>query len=312
MLQITVNNPVNPNVFTHFGYARDKRAVTTHKQIYPHTSRRCFIELLYQKTIGDMINFRHDISRLARFGMLNLRVYHRNQLLPHIIRRYQQMSERNRRIGLLNKAEYGVYLTSDGFMCSHQREIGISPRISLMEIPRTDTSDVTFARTDMQQLGMHFQPFHPKNHPDTRVLHLLRPVDVGGFIKTSQQFDDNRHVLPVLRCAYQRLYHPRIFGQTVERSLYAFHIFTYRRFPQYPQIGTETVVGIMQVTIFGTNRVQNASFFQLRFEQRRLRQVFQITPPAIRETHQIFQIMITPAGNPRIRLVDIQFTHNQL
>lgn len=84
-------------------------------------------------------------------------------------------------------------------MCCHDGEIGIHPCVSFMKISGADTGQVAKPCSDMYQLGVDFQTFHSEYHFDSCLLHAFAPADVGRFVETGEQFDDNRYFFRFVR-----------------------------------------------------------------------------------------------------------------
>ena len=176
-----------------------------------------------------------------------------------------------------------------------------------MEVARTDAGDVPLAAADMHEFGVHLQPLHTEHHVDARILHLFRPVDVRLLIETGQQFDDDGYLLAVASGANQRLHHLRITGQPIHRHAYGGNVGRDGRFAQYPQERRKTVIGIVQKPVAGAYRIEHAAMrrkfgFQHGFECR----ITQVTAAAVRETHEVFHVVVTPAGHLRIPFVYVQ------
>ena len=177
-----------------------------------------------------------------------------------------------------------------------------------MEIPGADAGDIrTALHLDMRNLGVHFQALHTEDDPDARILHLLRPVDIGSLIKTCQEFDDHRHLLPVACRGYQGFHHLRLFGKAVKGNLDSNDLLAHRRFLQYADKRVETMVRYMNETVFLLDFLKNAFRpVQALAHDRRPRRIFQVRAVAIGETHKVFVVLIASSRHHRIVLVHIQ------
>ena len=61
---------------------------------------------------------------------------------------------------------------------------------------------------DMHDLGMHLQSLYSENHLDSRILHLLGPVDIGLLIETGEKLYHDRHFLAVACSTDQGVHDP--------------------------------------------------------------------------------------------------------
>ena len=181
-----------------------------------------------------------------------------------------------------------------------------------MEVTRADASDIRPGfHADVRNLGVYLQAFHPENHFDACILHLLRPVDVGSLVKAGQQFDDHGHLLTVAGCSDKRFYHLRFLGQTVECDFDARNLFAHSCFLQHPDKRVEAMVRHVDETVFLLDFFQQAfrtvEFF---FQDRRPFRIFQVAVSTIREFHQILVVLIASAFNHRIQAVEVElFQH---
>ena len=197
---------------------------------------------------------------------------------------------------------------------SHQHIVGVHTRIPLMEVSRTDAGYIISCfHADMGNLGMYFQTFHSENYMDARILHLLRPTDVGSFVKARQEFDNHRYLFPVAGGTDKGFHHLRIFSKTIERCLDAFHFFADRRFLQHSDIIIKAVIRYMDKAVAFLYQLQQTLVaVQFRFYDRLPCGIFQILAAAIRKRHQILVVVITSATQHRIQLVQIQLVHYTL
>ena len=131
-----------------------------------------------------------------------------------------------------------------------QTVIGIELRRLLVVVSRTDIGVkeglALHPFFNQAKLGVHFQSGHAENDFDAFFHQSVGPVNVRLFIETGLQFHNCRHLLSVLRGVNQRIYHHRVFCQTIQRDLNAPHMRINGRFRQKVDEYGETLIRIMK------------------------------------------------------------------
>ena len=243
-----------------------------------------------------MVHFSKDVCLFSLSLVLDFLVDQGCQPFAHIVGRHEQFLEVHREVGLLYEVEYPVYFPHNGAMCCHDGEIGIHPCVSFMKISGADTGQVAKPCSDMYQLGVDFQTFHSEYHFDSCLLHAFAPADVGRFVETGEQFDDNRYFFSVLCGADQSFHYLRVFGQAIESHLDAFHFFADGCLAQYTDHGIERLIGVMQRPVLFSDQSQDTFRpVQFLFEDGRPGRIFQVGSSAVGKLHQVFEVMIAPA-----------------
>ena len=160
----------------------------------------------------------------------------------------------------------------------------------------------------MGQFAVYLQSFDAEKHLDAGVLHFFRPADVRRFVEAGHQFYHDRYFLAVLGGADQRFDHFGIFGEPVNRRFDAAHVAAQRRFPQHLDIVRKAVVGIVHKNVPAADLVERAAEAVHRrnggghplFE-------LQIAAAAIRESHQVFHIVVARPADAGVVAVDAEF-----
>ena len=261
-----------------------------------------------------MVDLDHDVGRLARPLVADLLVDEADEAPLHVVGRDEQLLETHRRIGPLDELEGVLDVLHDGARGGHQQEVGVHLGVALVEIAGADAGDVVArAHLDVGDLRVYLQPLDAEDDVDARVLHLFRPVDVRRLVEAGQQLDDDRHLLAVAGGADQGLHHFRLLGQAIERRLDRLHLLVDRRLLKDADVAVEAVVGDVDEAVLLLDLLEQAlGPRQLALHDGRPRRVFQVAPAAVGELHQVAVVLVAPAGQDGVELVEVQLAEHLL
>ena len=85
VLKISVDNTVDMDIFTDTCDACHQRTVATHYQFYLNSGCRGFVELFYERTVGNMVYFCQNIGFFPLFLVLYFLADESNQTFAHIV-----------------------------------------------------------------------------------------------------------------------------------------------------------------------------------------------------------------------------------
>ena len=314
MFQVAVYDTIYTDSLADTRHPRDKGTIATQHNVDRHSRSRCLIKLLHHHRVRNMVDLHPDICRLTHLLVAYFLINQAKELLLHFIGRHQKFTELYGRIRFFYEIEHIGHVRNNASCSRHQHIIRINAGVTLVEISRTDTSHVrSLLHADVRHFGMYLQPLDTKNDMHTRILHQFRPTDVGSLVKTSQQLYHDRHLLPVTGSINQRIHHLRSLCKPVQRGFYALDILADSRLLQHPYIIIETMIRHVNVPVPLLYQVQQAYILiQFLLNDRRPFRILQILPAAIGKGHQILMIVITPAGQYRIQLIQVQLVHHPL
>ena len=113
MLEITVDDTVNPQMTVFRQPVSDQGAVAADRQIYLHSGISRIVELADHLRIGNVVDLSPDVRRLAVFLILDLVIDQGDEPALHLIGRDKQLLEADLGIGSLDEVEDLLHLLDD-------------------------------------------------------------------------------------------------------------------------------------------------------------------------------------------------------
>ena len=241
--------------------------------------------------------------------MFDLPMDHADQFRYHIETGNQQMAEC--RFGQLpfQHCKHFVYVDYQLRIRSQQRHIGIDTRRFFIEITGAQISKIPplaavfriFAQ-DNRHFCMHFQAGDAIDDTDARLLHLFGCAHIVLFVETSFQLHKDRHLLPVLSSADQRVDNSRILRHPVLRNLDLIYFRVKSRLHQEADQVVERLVGKMQQDIPLFHRPEDRPHLVKEwYTHGRRNRLLQFFSFRIRQFGQVLQIVIPSSLHQIVR-----------
>ena len=106
MLEETVHNTDDADIFADTFQTRDQRAHAADQQINRHAGAGGGIQSVHQTFIHQVVQLQRNPGRLPVLRIGDLAIDHLIQQTTRVLRRHQQVVEANRTIGVLDKVKH--------------------------------------------------------------------------------------------------------------------------------------------------------------------------------------------------------------
>ena len=246
------------------------------------------------------VHLQHDASFTSGLHMLNLPMDHASQFRHHIEAGDQQMAEcRSGQLPFQHRKHF-VYIGYQFRIRSQQRHIGIDACRFFIEIAGTQIGKIPplaavfriFPQNN-RHFCMYFQTGNAIDDANTRLLHPFGRTHIVLFVETGFQLHKDRHLLPVLSSADQRIDNSRVLRHPVLRDFDLIYFRIKSRLHQEADQVVERLIGEMQQDIPFFHRPEDrAHLVQKRHTHGRRDLLLQFFSSWIRQFDQILQIVI--------------------
>ena len=236
VLEKAPDDRTHVNVLRHPGHAGPQRAHAAHDQIDFYARLRRAIQRMNHLRVDQCIHLRHHARALPFRRLIR---FVRDQVEHRFVqreRRLQELLQATRPAHRRQLLEYLVHVLADGFVAREQAVVGVHARGARVVVAGSEM-DVTpqhpaFATNHHAHLRVRLVPHDAVHDLRAGRLQLVREFDVGLFVETRAQLDDDEHVLAGVCGIDQRLRDGGVEAGSIQRLSDRQHVRVRRRLAQ--------------------------------------------------------------------------------
>ena len=200
MLEETADNAEDADVFAQARDFRPQTADAAHDQVDRDLRARSFVKFLDDLLIDQRVQFRDDAGRFSGERVIALALDQTDQARLHVERRDHQFFQPGITGQAGQRVENAGHFVGQLRLGREKTEIGVSAGGARMIIAGAEmhvmTKPIGIAPDDQQRFAMRLQSDDAVDDVRAGFFEAAGPLNVGGFIEASAQFDDGGDLFP--------------------------------------------------------------------------------------------------------------------